>query len=390
MKETIIEYLKSGSVEGAYYTRMVESVISRDKNWVRWKVESCPSIERPAISPAEYLSAKDAARKATASKRLRPKPMGSLDLAFLSEVDTGRGMEKLRSLSKHHLPALDSFKNKIALDDMEIEMPTNDESKEAAINGKASKSWRALRIASKIKLSSFDKIEDPERIDIIFDDEPLEADKLSTNEDTMDDEPAKYPTDRRPIVAAGLGGVGLGELLTMLVSRHPKVLGKSASHTVRPSQDGEVDGVHHYFVDQEKFNLMRDGDRFLEFGSRDGSDYGTSRKILDTMIAGGKVPIVETDFHGVQQLKDQSFPARYVFVEPPSLEELENRLRTNGEMSEERIKERLSAADDELKAAQDPGYYDKVIVNHEVEASYAELEDFIYESSASMESENAE
>jgi THO complex subunit 1 len=289
-KKAIAEYLKQG-VEGPYFHRMVETVLCRDKNWVRWKIESCPSIERPAITPAEHNSAKSAARKATTNKKIRAKPLGSLDLGFLTEADGARGMEKLKDVSRHQLPTLDSFKNKIALDEMEIEMPTSDETKEAAINSKASKSWRALRIASKTKLAAFDKIEDPEKIDVIFQEETVQP--KSVKESSTDSMEATGNPNYRAIVIAGPLGVGKSTLIDMLFEKHPKIFSKTISHTSRISHDGELDGVHYYFVSKDQYSIMRDGDQFLEHSSLNGDDYGTSFRAVEGIVASGRIPVME-------------------------------------------------------------------------------------------------
>jgi THO complex subunit 1 len=300
-KRSIADYLKEG-YDGAFFYRMVDSVLSRDKHWVRWKVEGCPSIELPAIKPEEYLSAKATAKKATTNKRLRPKPMGSLDLAFLSEADGVTGMQRLKNPERYSLPALASFKNKIAEDDLEIDMPTSEETKEAAIYGKASKSWRALRIASKSKLAGFDKIDDPEKIDSIFETDPPAA-EIEIEKDHHDEtehikmETTQMPTDRRPIVISGPSGVGKGTLITMLMDKYPTIFGKKASHTTRAPREGEVDGSHYNFIDTETYAMMRDEDQFLEFNKFNGHDYGTSRKVVEGIIAAGKVPVMEMDYH---------------------------------------------------------------------------------------------
>jgi THO complex subunit 1 len=311
---------------------------------------------------------------------MRSKPLGSLDLGFLSEADGGRGMKQLKDPSRYQLPALESFKNKIALDDMEIDMPTNDETKEAAINGKASKSWRALRIASKAKLASFDKIEDPDKIDVIFQDDFHEAEIVKDNSgDQMEGEEPEFPNDRRPVIISGPSGIGKGTIVTMLINKHPKIFGKNASHTVRTPREGEIDGVHYFFVDQEKFNLMKDSGQFLEFNSFDGDNYGTSRKVVEGIIANGKIPIMEMDYHGIQQLKEQDYPARYVFLAAPSMEELERRLRSRGEDSEEKIRVRLEIARDETDHSESRGFHDKIIVNDDLSTAFSELEQFVYQ-----------
>ncbi|KFY87570.1 hypothetical protein V498_07114 [Pseudogymnoascus sp. VKM F-4517 (FW-2822)] len=387
-KKSIVDYLKQGH-DGPFFHRMVETVLSRDKHWVRWKIESCPSIERPAVTPEEYLSAKATAKKITTNKRLRPKPMGSLELGFLSEADGIIGMERLKDPSRYSLPPLASFKDKIALDDMEIDMPTNDYTKEAAIYGKASKTWRALRVASKTKLAAFDKIDDSEKIDYIFEDKPLvaeiEVDKDASSQiDNMDGANDISPVDRRPVVISGPGGVGKGTLISMLIDKHPKLFGRKASHTTRAPRVGEVDGTHYNFITTETYAMMRDGDQFLEFNNFNGNDYGTSKKIVEAIVASGKVPVMEMDFHGIQQLKNQSYPARFIFLNAPSLEELERRLRARGTDDEDKIKQRLETAGEEIKHAEIDGFHDKIFVNDNLTEAFEELEKYIFQTDVAV------
>ncbi|KAJ8068779.1 hypothetical protein OCU04_002475 [Sclerotinia nivalis] len=181
-KKTIAEYLKKGA-DGAFFYRMVETVLSRDKNWVRWKVENCPSIARPAVSPQDYVAAKASARKATTNKRLRPNPLGSLDLKFLAETDVQSGLERLKEPERYQVPSIKSFRNKIDLDDMDIDMARDEESKNVAIEAKASKCWRALRIASASKLAAFDKIEKSDSIDEIFKDDVKPEDLIAPGDE---------------------------------------------------------------------------------------------------------------------------------------------------------------------------------------------------------------
>jgi THO complex subunit 1 len=84
--------------DGKLYWRMVETVVSRDKNWVRWKIESCQSFERPALSAEVYREAKRSAEEATAPKKLRPTPARALDLGFLSPPDDP--LEELKNLER--------------------------------------------------------------------------------------------------------------------------------------------------------------------------------------------------------------------------------------------------------------------------------------------------
>ncbi|KAH9220982.1 THO complex subunit 1 transcription elongation factor-domain-containing protein [Leptodontidium sp. 2 PMI_412] len=358
MKKSIAEYLKQGS-EGAYFYRMVETVLSRDKNWARWKIVNCPSIANPAITAEEYAASKVSARKATTNKKLRPNPIGSLDLKFLSETDSRGGLDRLKDPARYQLPPVKSFKSKIELDDMDIEMAMDDESKNAATESKASKSWRAQRIASTTKLAVFDKIERSDKIDVLFQDDVKPEEPLNNGEDEAADGSvsAKSPKDRRPVVISGLSSVGNSTIVTKLFSVHEKSLGKNVSHTTKPPGENESNGVDYHFVDKEKFSVMRDGDQFLEYSTRDNSEYGTSRKAVEGIIAQGKVPVLEMDMKGVQQLKDQAYNARFVFIGPSNLEDLEARL--------------------EIEQSKVEGFYDLVLADESVESAYKALEAFV-------------
>jgi THO complex subunit 1 len=95
LRKSIEAYLQEGA-GGKFYYRMVDTVLSRDKNWVRWKAEGCPPIEKPAVSVDEYLGARDKATKTYANKRLRASPMNSLNLKFLSESESSSGFDRLK------------------------------------------------------------------------------------------------------------------------------------------------------------------------------------------------------------------------------------------------------------------------------------------------------
>lgn len=284
MKRSIADYLRHG-YEGPYFYRMVETVLSRDKNWVRWKAENCPSISLPPISPETFLEAQKTIQKNTTNKRLRPTPMGSLNLDFLSDTDPEAAMEKLKDSERYAAPELESFRRKIADDDFEIEMPTNNETKAAAIDGKASKSWRALRIAAQTRLPAFDKIDDPDKIDVVFEDQVEEEDE---EKDEIVD--ADMPEDRRLVVVAGLPGSGKTSVLDALLERRPGVFGRVVRHTTRVAVEGEADGKDFHFVSKEDFNIMVNNDQFVEFGEGD-VQYGTSRRSIEGVSL--KVPLVE-------------------------------------------------------------------------------------------------
>ncbi|KAK0100005.1 hypothetical protein ONS95_013177 [Cadophora gregata] len=375
MKRSIAEYLKQGN-EGPYFYRMVETVLSRDKNWARWKIVNCPSIAYPPIAADEYASSKLSARKATTNKKLRPNPLGSLDLKFLSETASRGGLARLKDPARYQLPVVKSFKSKIELDEMDIEMAMDDEAKNAATESKASKTWRAQRIASTTKLGVFDKIERSDKIDVLFQDNVKPEEPLNNGDDEAGDsqDSAKSIKDRRPIV---ISVVGTSLLVNKLVATHEKFLGKKISHTTRPPRGNEKTGIDYNFVDRENFDVMRDGDQLLEYSMRGSNSYGTSRKAVEGIIAQDKIPVMEMDMHGVQQLKDQGYNARYIFISPSTQEELGARLRQQGTELEEKVQKSLTTAKEEIEQSKIEGFYDKVVVDDLSETAYEVLERFI-------------
>lgn len=167
MRKRIEGYLREAP-GGNFYYRMVDTVLSRDKNWARWKAEGCPPIERPAISVPEYLTARDNAVKTYASKRLRPSPMGALDLKFLSDSEALANVERLKESDRFSVPAAQGLMMSIMDDEMDIDMAQTPDDKEAALRSKSSKTWRILRLSAKTKLAAFDKIDDGNNLKVLF------------------------------------------------------------------------------------------------------------------------------------------------------------------------------------------------------------------------------
>jgi len=298
MKKTIGDYIRqSHPIEGPYFLRMVESVLVRDKNWARWKLESCQPIERPGVSPQEFNEAKAVARKMATNKRPYS-ALGALSLDFLTDDGDGDVMEKFRSRERCERPDLMSYRRKIADDDFEIEMPTNNQTKAAAIEGKASKSWRALRLASQYKLTSFDKIDNQDKIDAVFEEVPAEEPEEAQQ---TSDQAAEPPEDRRPVILVGPSGIGKSSLIQMLLEKNTGVFEKVPAHVTRAAEAGETNGKDYHFVDAQAFSMMRDGDQFLQFTDTEGVNYATSQKLVDSVSEAGKVPVLVMD-HEVSDL----------------------------------------------------------------------------------------
>ncbi|XXH05182.1 hypothetical protein Hte_011607 [Hypoxylon texense] len=383
MKDRITNYIQAEN-DGYFFYRVVESVISRDKNWVRWKVESCPPIKRDPVAPADFNEARASAKRMATNKRLRAVPMGSLSLDFLKEEDSESAMEKLKEPERWKLPDLNVFKEKIATDDLDLDFAKNDKEKSEILEAKASKTWRALRIARRSKLASFDKVDDWQKVDAIFEDH-------STPEPTQDEANGvkQVPKDKRPIILTGPSKVGKSALISMLLERRKDVFGQVVRHTTRSPADGEVDGQDYHFVDPKAFNTILDGDYFLEFSTRDGVDYGTSRKVAEALEESGKVPIIELDREGIQTAKDNGYNARFIFISPPTTEEHEARLTKAG-VSEEHVQAALKAAEEDIEHSKSEGQYDTTITNDDLEEAYKSLEAFIYGSTGEANGVNGD
>lgn len=156
--------------------------------------------------------------------------------------------------------------------------------------------------------------------------------------------PTDLPTDRRPLVISGPSGVGKGTLFTLLRERHPDTFALSVSHTTRGPRAGEAHGTHYYFVTRDDFERLIAEDGFIEHAQFGGNRYGTSKQTVRDQAAKGQVVVLDIEMEGVKQLKRSDIEARYVFVAPPSAEELERRLKGRGTESEADVAKRLDQA----------------------------------------------
>ena len=185
--------------EGKFYYRMVDTVLSRDKNWTHWKAASCPPIERLPVTPEDFSEAMKGAQRTCVNKRLRSVPMGTLDLRFLHETGSINGTERLKDAQRYAIPTAESFERPIADDQFEIEMVSSTEEKQIAEDAKASKLWRTLRVASKNALKLFDKIDDGKSLDALFRPEPEESNQRTE----INGEEVKENTEVDPPAASG-------------------------------------------------------------------------------------------------------------------------------------------------------------------------------------------
>ncbi len=144
----------------------------------------------------------------------------------------------------------------------------------------------------------------------------------------------------------------------------------SISYTTRPARAGEQNGVHYHFVDEVQFEQMVQRGEFLEHAHVFGRRYGTGQRKTEELLAAGQDVILDIDWQGGRQVRKRVPEAVGVFILPPSVEELERRLRSRSQDSEDVIAKRMAQARDEMSHYAE---YDYVLVNQEFERALDEL-----------------
>ncbi|KAK9809154.1 hypothetical protein WJX72_010332 [[Myrmecia] bisecta] len=174
------------------------------------------------------------------------------------------------------------------------------------------------------------------------------------------------------LVICGPSGVGKGTLIQRLQQGSDR-FGFSCSHTTRKPRAGEQDNLHYHFTTKEQFEKEIAEGKFLEYAYVHDNIYGTSLKAVQDVAAKGKCCLLDIDVQGARQVRKSGLRAIFVFIAPPSEEELEHRLRGRGTESEEQINRRLAAAKQEIASIKEPGLYDYVIFNDDLEEATLQL-----------------
>ena len=175
------------------------------------------------------------------------------------------------------------------------------------------------------------------------------------------------------IVLSGPSGVGKGTVCKALRNIMPDLV-YSVSATTRSIRQGEQDGVNYFFKTKEEFLSMIDTDRLLEWAEYVGNYYGTPRSFVEQTIADGNDVILEIEVQGAMKVK-QKFPEGiFIFLAPPDLNELKNRIVGRGTETEESIKNRLSVAREEIELMD---YYNYVVVNDKVELACQRIKSIV-------------
>ncbi len=178
----------------------------------------------------------------------------------------------------------------------------------------------------------------------------------------------------RLFVISGCSGVGKGTLLGMLLKQHPE-LELSISATTRQPRPGEKDGVNYFFTDRKEFFKGVENGEFLEWAEFNGNCYGTKKAWVEKMLSRGENLILEIETNGALQIKKKLPEAVLIFILPPSVEELEHRLRGRNTEDEAAIQGRLHEVRREIECSKQ---YDYCVVNDSLEKALKELENIIF------------
>ncbi|MBC7538118.1 MAG: guanylate kinase [Bacteriovorax sp.] len=172
------------------------------------------------------------------------------------------------------------------------------------------------------------------------------------------------------IVIVAPSGTGKSTMIKRLKEDFPSIV-ESVSYTTRPIRPGEVDGKSYFFITREEFLAMRDKNEFLEWAEVHNNFYGTSKKFVEDSLASGKNLLFDLDVQGTDSMKDYfGEKANVIFISPPSVEELEKRLKHRGTENTQVINIRLMNAQKELLRKND---FDFLIYNDDIENAYKKL-----------------
>lgn len=175
------------------------------------------------------------------------------------------------------------------------------------------------------------------------------------------------------LVVSGPSGAGKGTICKEILNRR-KDIKLSVSATTRKPREGEVDGVNYFFLNKEQFSKMVDNGEFLEYASIYGNFYGTPKSAIIECLENGQDVILEIEMQGARQVKEVYSEGVFIFVLPPSLRELKNRIVGRGTETADEIEKRFSCAFEEIKQIDDYNYF---IINKDVDTSVKELEEII-------------
>ncbi|KAL5120175.1 guanylate kinase [Pleosporales sp. CAS-2024a] len=185
---------------------------------------------------------------------------------------------------------------------------------------------------------------------------------------------------KRAIVISGPSGAGKSTVLKRLFDEYPDTFGFSISHTTRAPRAGEQHGREYYFVTKDEFDDLVAQQGFIEHAQFGDNCYGTSIQAVNDIAEKGRICILDIEMEGVKQVANHpTFPRpRFLFLSPPSMDILEQRLRSRATDNEDAILKRLKQAKNEIDFANSgEAPHDKIVVNDDLDKAYNEVRDFI-------------
>jgi len=179
------------------------------------------------------------------------------------------------------------------------------------------------------------------------------------------------------IVFSGLSGVGKGTILAELMKMEDLNLAYSVSMTTRDPRHGEVDGVNYFFVSKKRFLEAVKNGELLEHARFVDNDYGTPKAYVDEQRQLGKNVVLEIEIKGARQIMEKCPDSLSIYIVPPSIEELERRLRERQSEDDQTIMKRVSKARQELKELQESDIYEHIVCNDDLDKAIAEVREII-------------
>jgi len=176
-------------------------------------------------------------------------------------------------------------------------------------------------------------------------------------------------------VISGPSGVGKGTICRELLKRNPQ-LSLSVSATTRPMREEDTEGVTYFFKTENEFKSMIENNQLLEWATYNGNYYGTPVEPVNKALESGKDIILEIEVCGALNVRSLVPDAMLIFIDTPSVEELEKRLIGRGSETPESIKARIELAKEELKLKDN---YDRIVVNNDLQTAILEIENIITE-----------
>lgn len=161
----------------------------------------------------------------------------------------------------------------------------------------------------------------------------------------------------------------------MIIKNDP-LIKLSVSATTRAKRSQEVDGKHYFFIDQNKFEEMKNNNEFIEYANVFDNYYGTPKKMVENCLKNGEEVLFDIDWQGARQIKEKYDKDSIIsiFILPPSLQELERRLKNRAQDPEEVVKQRMSEAVDEINHH---GEYDYILINDDLNSTYNKIRSII-------------